>query len=147
MPEIERNPFLAVGILLLIFLGETAANSGFFSATHPGGLFGAIFEAAAISIINLATGFILGIFALRYIRLPSPLWRLTMAILAVLLVGLAVVFNFFAAHYRDAFTLIPPDADDFMLKASQMALSNLSALSTPCKEFSPISWFWWGCWW
>ena len=125
LPAIEKNPVLAFGVLFLIFLIETAANSGFFSATHPGGLFGAIFEAAAISFINLATGFLLGIFALRYIRLPSPLWRLSMALLAVALISLAIVFNFFAAHYRDAFMLIPPDADDFMLKASRTALSNL----------------------
>ena len=125
LPEVEKNPVLATGILLLIFLVETAANSGFFSATHPGGLFGAIFEAAGISLINLATGFLLGIFALRYVRLPSWLWRVSMGTLTVALVGLALVFNFFAAHYRDAFGLIPPDAEDFMLKASRAALSNL----------------------
>lgn len=125
LPETEKNPVLAFGVLLLIFLGETAANSGFFSATHPGGLFGAMFEAAVISIINLATGFLLGIIALRYIRLPSPLWRLSMALLAVALVALAVVFNVFAAHYRDAFALIPSDADDFMVRASRTALTNL----------------------
>lgn len=125
LPELEKNPTLAFAILLSIFLGETFANSGFFSATHPGGWLGAVFEAAAISVINLATGFLLGIVALRYIRLPSPVWRLAMIVLTIALIGLAVIFNFFAAHYRDAFALVPPEADDFMLKASQMALSRL----------------------
>jgi hypothetical protein len=125
LAEVEKNPVLAMGILLLIFITETAANSGFFSATHPGGILGAVFEAAGISIINLATGFLLGIIALRYVRLPSWLWRVSMTLLTLLLVGLAVVFNLFAAHYRDAFALIPPDAEDFTLKASQAALKNL----------------------
>ncbi len=127
LAEVEKNPVLAMGILLIIFIVETAANSGFFSATHPGGIFGAVFEAAGISVINLATGFLLGIVALRYIRLPSFVWGVSMALLTVLLVSLAIVFNFFAAHYRDAFSLIPPDAEDFMLRASRTALSNLVA--------------------
>ncbi|UYN96081.1 MAG: phage holin family protein [Enhydrobacter sp.] len=125
LPELEKNPILAFGILLVIFLAETVANSGFFSATHPGGWLGAVFEAAAISVINLAIGFILGIFALRYIRLPSFLWRLPMGILTVFLVGFAIIFNVFAAHYRDAFALVPPEADNFMLEASRLALSKL----------------------
>ncbi|MCA0302516.1 MAG: hypothetical protein LCH95_08920 [Proteobacteria bacterium] len=125
LPEIEKNPVLAFGILLVIFIGETAANSSFFSATHPSGLFGALFEAAAISLINLATGFLLGIFPLRYIRLPSMLWRIPMFVLTILLIGLAVAFNFFAAHYRDAFSEVPPDAENFMLLASRMALASL----------------------
>ncbi|SKA41350.1 hypothetical protein SAMN02745126_06494 [Enhydrobacter aerosaccus] len=125
LPELEKNPALAFAILLSIFVVETIANSGFFSATHPGGLLGAIFEAAAISVINLAVGFLLGIVALRYIRLPSAVWRLSMTLLAITLISLAVVFNFFAAHYRDAFALVSPEADDFMLRASRMALANL----------------------
>lgn len=125
LPELEKNPQLSVAILILIFLAETFANSGFFSATHPGGLLGAAFEASAISLINLATGFVLGVFALRYVRLPSFFWRASMSIAVLALVALAVVFNFFAAHYRDAFALVPPEADEFMLKASQTAMNTL----------------------
>lgn len=121
----ERNPVLASGILLVIFILETFANSGFFSATHPGGLLGAVFEAAGISLINLSVGFILGIVPLRYIRLPSIFWQVSMAIVAAALVALLVVFNFAAAHYRDAFSQISPDAEDFMLQSSQAALKAL----------------------
>ena len=110
----ERNPILATGILFVIFVLETAANSGFFSATHPGGLLGAVFEAAGISLINLAVGFALGIIPLRYVRLPAIFWKISMAIVAAALVALALTFNFFAAHYRDAFSVIPPDAENFM---------------------------------
>ncbi len=125
LAEVERNPTLSLAILVAIFFVETAANSGFFSATHPGGLFGAVFEAAGISAINLATGFVLGVFALRYIRLPSLFWKISMAMVSAALIGLALAFNVFAAHYRDAFSLIPADADNFMLRASQTAMSNL----------------------
>jgi len=121
----ERNPVLATGILFVIFVLETAANSGFFSATHPGGLLGAVFEAAGISLINLAVGFALGIMPLRYIRLPSIFWKLSMAILAAALVALALTFNFFAAHYRDAFSTIPPDSENFMRESSKAALQSL----------------------
>lgn len=125
LAEPERNPVLAAGILFIIFILETFANSGFFSATHPGGLLGAIFEAAGISLINLTVGFALGIGPLRYIRLPSILWKASMAVVAVALIALAVTFNFFAAHYRDAFSLISPDADNFMRESSQAALQAL----------------------
>ncbi len=121
----ERNPVLATGILFVIFVLETAANSGFFSATHPSGLLGAVFEAASISLINLAVGFGLGIWPLRYIRLPSIFWKVSMAIVAAALIALAVTFNFFAAHYRDAFSQISPDAENFMRQSSQAALQSL----------------------
>ena len=121
----ERNPVLAAGILFVIFILETVANSGFFSGTHPGGLLGAVFEAAGISLINLAVGFILGIVPLRYIRLPSVLWKFSMMLIAVALIALLVIFNFAAAHYRDAFSQVSPDAENFMLQASQVALTSL----------------------
>lgn len=121
----ERNPVLAAGLLFVIFILETVANSGFFSATHPGGLLGAVFEAAGISLINLAVGFILGIVPLRYIRLPSVFWKVSMAVLAAALIALLVTFNFAAAHYRDAFSQISPDAENFMLQSSQAALQAL----------------------
>jgi hypothetical protein len=124
---VEKNSVLAVAILLVIFVAETAANSGFFSATHPGGLFGAVFEAAGISAINLAVGFLLGRLALRYIRLPSLSWRVLMTLLSGGLVALAVAFNFAAAHYRDAFALVPPDAEDFIRQASSLAQENFVA--------------------
>jgi hypothetical protein len=125
LAEPERNPVLAAGILFTIFILETVANSGFFSATHPGGLLGAIFEAAGISLINLTVGFALGIGPLRYIRLPSAFWKGSMAIVAIALIALAVTFNFFAAHYRDAFSQISPDAENFILQSSQAALQAL----------------------
>lgn len=127
LPEPERNPILATGILFVIFILETVANSGFFSATHPGGLLGAVFEAVGISIINLGIGFGLGIGPLREIRRPSNFWKVCMAMVAVALATLAVVFNFFAAHYRDAFSQISPDAENFMLQSSQAALQSLLA--------------------
>lgn len=125
LAEPERNPVLAAGILFTVFILESVANSGFFSATHPGGLLGAMFEAAGISLINLTVGFALGIGPLRYIRLRSMFWKGSMAILAVALIALAVTFNFFAAHYRDAFSQISPEAENFMLQSSQAALHAL----------------------
>ena len=76
-------------------------------------------------MINLAVGFALGIGPLRYIRLPSIFWKASMAIVVVALIGLAVTFNFFAAHYRDAFSQISPDAENLMRQSSQAALHSL----------------------
>lgn len=122
LPIEPAHAILGFGILALMFVVESAANASFFSTTHPGGLFGAVFEAAAISIVNIAIGFIIGILCLRYIQLPSVFWKLGMTLLlGALLVG-AVVFNFAAAHYREAFQLISPDVEGFMAKASALAI-------------------------
>ena len=126
LAEPEKSPILAIAILGAIFIAETVANSGFFSATHPGGLFGAVFEAAAISAINLATGFVLGILPLRYLQKPSFLWKLSMLPVALALICLALGFNLFAAHYRDAFASISPEAENFIPQASALAFEKMT---------------------
>ncbi|MES2696083.1 MAG: DUF1553 domain-containing protein, partial [Verrucomicrobiota bacterium] len=52
---------------------------------------------------------------------PSVFWKVSMAIVAAALIAVAVAFNFFAAHYRDAFSLISPDAENLMRQSSQAA--------------------------
>jgi len=113
---------LSFGLLAILFIVESAANASFFSATHPGGLVGALFEAAAISVINIAAGFVMGNLCLRYMQLPNLLWKTGMLIVLIGLILGAVVFNFAAAHYREAFHLVPPDAEDFMARASGLAI-------------------------
>lgn len=125
LADIEQNDVLGFGVLLFLFVCETAGNASFFSATHPSGLIGAVFEAAAISIVNIALGFLLGIVGFRYVQHPSWAKQTGAWLLITALVLLATGFNFFAAHYRDAFQLVPPDADGFKLQASRIAFDNL----------------------
>ena len=127
LPIEPSNLIFSFGLLGVLFIIESAANASFFSTTHPGGLFGAVFEAAAISVINLATGFIIGILCLRYMQLPSFVWKAGMTLLLFALLVAIVVFNFAAAHYREAFQLIQADADDFMAKASSLAIELLKS--------------------
>lgn len=125
LAEERSNPTFKIGLIAFLFVLESAANASFFSATHPGGLFGAAFEAAGISVVNIAIGLILGLGCLRYVKLPGLIWKSAMFVSIVALIGAAVVGNFFAAHYRDAFQAVPPDTDRFMAHASELALERL----------------------
>jgi hypothetical protein len=125
LAEIDQNSLLNFGLLSFLFILETAGNATFFSATHPSGLIGAAFEAAAISIVNIAAGFVLGILGFRYVQHPGRTKPFGAWLLVIVLVALACVFNFSAAHYRDAFHMVPPDADAFKSQASKIALANL----------------------
>lgn len=125
LPEVDQNALLNMGLLLILFVLETAANAGFFSATHPGGWLGAAFEAAGISVVNIAFGFVLGAVGFRYVQHSAIVKKVGAWLLVLSLLGLAAIFNLFAAHYRDAFQSIPPDVPSFMAKASQIAFSSL----------------------
>lgn len=125
LPADPSNAVFSFGIVAILFVLETVANASFFSATHPGGWLGAVFEAAGISVINLALGLILGLGCLRYVKLKGFGWRLSMGLAIPAFILAAIIWNFFAAHYRDAFQAIPPDAENFMAQASTMALSLL----------------------
>lgn len=110
-----KVPLFQLSIIALMIIFESAANAYFFAKQSEFGLAGGIFQAAAVSLANVATSFFLiGYWGLRHISMPWDSDNLrsrrnlyiVMGVVAIL-VGLALVFlvNLSAAHYRNILDL------------------------------------------
>lgn len=107
----------SLSMIALLVLFESAANAYFFAQQSDFGISGGIFQAAAVSLANVATSyFIIGFWGLRHITLPSssrwPLsWnrrdfiRIAGACALVIGVILVLLVNLSAAHYRNLLDL------------------------------------------
>ncbi len=106
---------LHLSVIALLILFESAANAYFFAQQSEFGLFGGIFQAAAVSLANVAVSyFIIGFWGLRHISMPidweHPFSRRNLIILLglfAILVGLTLILlvNLSAAHYRNILDL------------------------------------------
>ncbi|MEL6825560.1 MAG: hypothetical protein AAFN91_04865 [Pseudomonadota bacterium] len=105
-----KVPLLNLSVIALMIIFESAANAYFFAQASQFGLAGGIFQAAAVSIANVAVSFfIIGYWGLRHISMPfdteRPFSRRNLIVimgLVAILVGLvlALLVNLSAAHYR-----------------------------------------------
>ena len=106
-----KVPMLQMSIIALMIIFESAANAYFFAKQSEFGLAGGIFQAAAVSLANVATSFfIVGYWGMRHISMPVDLENIfsrrnlyvLMGLIAIV-VGLSLVFlvNLSAAHYRN----------------------------------------------
>lgn len=67
-PEVR---LLSLSFIFLLVIFESAANAYFFAQDSEFGLFGGVFQAAAVSLANVATSyFIIGYWGLRHISVP-----------------------------------------------------------------------------
>ena len=67
-PEVR---ILSLSFIFLLVIFESAANAYFFAQDSEFGLFGGVFQAAAVSLANVATSyFIIGYWGLRHISVP-----------------------------------------------------------------------------
>ncbi|MEL7546742.1 MAG: hypothetical protein AAGJ84_08830 [Pseudomonadota bacterium] len=63
---------LSLSVIALLILFESAANAYFFAQQSEFGLFGGLFQAAAVSLANVATSyFIIGYWGLRHASMPT----------------------------------------------------------------------------
>ena len=110
-----KVPMLQMSIIALMIIFESAANAYFFAKQSEFGLAGGIFQAAAVSLANVATSFfIVGYWGMRHISMPIDRENIfsrrnlyvLMGLIAIL-VGLSLVFlvNLSAAHYRNILDL------------------------------------------
>ncbi|MEM9225632.1 MAG: hypothetical protein AAGA24_03890 [Pseudomonadota bacterium] len=110
-----KVPYLNISIIALMIIFESAANAYFFAKQSEFGLAGGIFQAAAVSLANVATSFfIIGYWGMRHISMPIDTQNLisrrnlyiVMGLIAII-VGLSLVFlvNLSAAHYRNILDL------------------------------------------
>lgn len=106
-----KVPMLQMSIIALMIIFESAANAYFFAKESEFGLAGGIFQAAAVSLANVATAFfIVGYWGMRHISMPFDIENIfsrrnlyvIMGLVAIV-VGLSLVFlvNLSAAHYRN----------------------------------------------
>lgn len=106
-----KVPMLQMSIIALMIIFESAANAYFFAKESEFGLAGGIFQAAAVSLANVATAFfIVGYWGMRHISMPFDLDNIfsrrnlyvVMGLVAII-IGLSLVFlvNLSAAHYRN----------------------------------------------
>jgi len=106
-----KVPLFQMSIIALMIIFESAANAYFFAKQSEFGLAGGIFQAAAVSLANVATSFfIVGYWGMRHISMPLDLVNIfsrrnlyvLMGLIAII-VGLSLVFlvNLSAAHYRN----------------------------------------------
>jgi len=103
-----------LSIIALLVVFESAANAYFFAQQSEFGLAGGLFQAAAVSLANVAVSFfVIGFWGLRHITQPAPFmippnqWdrRQYIKIFGVLAIIIGVILvllvNLSAAHYRN----------------------------------------------
>lgn len=126
----------SIALVSLLVLFESAANAYFFSQNNPMGLLGGLFQAAAVSLANVAVAyFIIGFWGLRHVSVPlngfhwpKKLWGFVAIIIGLLLV---LLVNLSAAHFRNiqdlaASGLTPPDGG--------IAWTFLPGIAESCRE-------------
>jgi len=108
---------LNLSVVALLVLFESAANAYFFALQSEFGLSGGLFQAAAVSLANVATSyFIIGFWGLRHASMPTggkPFWRpdrrdvIRFFGVFAIIVGVIMVLlvNLSAAHYRNIIDL------------------------------------------
>ncbi|MEO1322727.1 MAG: hypothetical protein AAFV59_06940 [Pseudomonadota bacterium] len=106
-----KVPMLQLSIIALMIIFESAANAYFFAKQSEFGLAGGIFQAAAVSLANVATAFfIVGYWGMRHISMPIDrtaffsrrnAYIFMGAVASVVGLGLVFLVNLSAAHYRN----------------------------------------------
>ena len=88
-------------ISLLIVVVESTLNGVFFSRAHEMGLVGGVGNALAISFVNVILASLAGLLTRNFNHVRA--WRKVIGTLSFLgAAGLALMFNFVVAHFRDA---------------------------------------------
>lgn len=108
---------LNLSIIALLILFESAANAYFFAQQSEFGISGGLFQAAAVSLANVATSyFIIGFWGLRHASITTgdePFWQpgtrnaiRAFGIIAIILgICMVLLVNLSAAHYRNILDL------------------------------------------
>ncbi len=103
-PPYDENGFPKwFAISLVIIAAESVLNGVFFAKAHEMGLAGGIGNALAISVVNVGLASLAGLVTRNFNHVEP--WRKVIGTLSFLgAAGLALLFNFVVAHFRDAMT-------------------------------------------
>ncbi len=130
------------GLLAALVLGETLINGLFFGANVEGGLLAGTMYAVLISVVNvLVLGWVLAAMV-RQIHHRDPRRKIGGSATLVAVIVVAVFWNLFVAHYREA---LPPDyppppdtAQVALAGAGQMPVAQSPAGQSPAGQ-SPVA--------
>lgn len=111
-----KVPLFQMSIIALMILFESAANAYFFAKQSEFGIAGGVFQAAAVSLANVAVSFfIIGYWGLRHISMPwdrETLFgrRNLYIVMGLIAIGIGTILvllvNLSAAHYRNILDIL-----------------------------------------
>lgn len=121
-PKPMKGAFFTFALMAFLFVFESLMNGFFFAERNDMGRVGGVGQAAIISLINLAVGFLAGFFQ-RYVNLKGFFPKVIgcFAVLAWLII--TVPFNLAVAHFRNALETSLP-WEDALKEAVTLTISN-----------------------
>jgi len=100
--DADDKPFSkALALMLVAFLIDGIANATLFAGASEMGLLGGLVIAFALSAVNIAVGFIVGLWGVRNAFHINIGWRVAGGIVIVLGLSFGLFLNLFVAHFRD----------------------------------------------
>jgi len=134
LKRLARNPghrWTTFGLLFLLIAVESVLNGAFFAKGAALGFVGGIVTAIGISFVNVAFGFILGLFPVRWLNHKNLLVKFCGSVVTIVGVASLIVLHGFAAHYRDATAAVGEDRAFGTalqtLQSSPLALADLNS--------------------
>ena len=107
-PKVDKWQFILLFLIVPLTL-ESLLNGNFFAEASEFGLVGGAATAVVISALNIALGFLLGLWPARYcqhVRASHLFWALPVYVALIVLI---VMFNLAVGHYREML-IATPDA-------------------------------------
>lgn len=130
-PEKRSNVILTASFVAFMLLLESILNAQFFAKRNELGLVGGVLQAGMISALNIAIGYLAGLYA-RHKNLKGFSSKLLGFGVVLFWLALASTFNLAVAHFRDALEANPWN------ESLQLAVTNL--IAGPTELASLDSW-------
>jgi hypothetical protein len=129
--RVPARRWTTFGLLFVLVALESVANGLFFAKGSEFGLLGGIGTAIVISVINITSCFLAGLWPVRWINHRNVILKIVGLFLALAAIAGVAGLHAFAAHYRDAMASIGEDHALAMavatLIASPWVLDNLNS--------------------
>jgi hypothetical protein len=138
-PHFPTSQVLHFGIVILLVLIEAFLNGSFLARGLELGMLGGITQALVIAAVNVSSGFVIGMLAVRNLSHKEPWRRITASVFVCAWLCFVLVFNLAVAHYRAAL------GGDNPSMAEHGALQQLTSAPLSISEMSGWLLFILGC--
>jgi hypothetical protein len=129
--RVHARRYTTFGLLFVLIAFESMANGVFFAKGSEFGLVGGVSTAVIISLINVVSCFLLGLWPIRWINRRNPIVKLCGFVVSLSGIAGIVALHAFAAHYRDSMAAVGEDralgAAIEALRANPGHLDNLNS--------------------
>jgi hypothetical protein len=119
--RVRGQRWTTFGLLFVLVAFESVANGIFFAKGSEFGLVGGVGTAIVVSLINITTCFMIGLWPVRWINHRNFLMKLLGVLLTIAGIAGLVLLHSFAAHYRDSVASV---GEDHALSAAVSSLSS-----------------------